>query len=61
MERIKEILDKYTPKNEKAFKDTVSMLCKNGIGNGVYQDYSVLVDVIEILSVCETIIAEKGR
>ena len=40
-------------------KDTVDMLCSKGIGNGCYQNYAILLDVLEVLSVCETII-EKG-
>lgn len=57
MERIKEILDKYkTERQKKLFKDTVDMLCSKGIANGCYQDYTVVVDVLEVLSICETII-----
>jgi hypothetical protein len=59
MERIKEILKKYTPEDEKIFKDTVEMLCSKGIGNGCYQDYTVLMDVISILSAAECIVAGK--
>ena len=59
MERIKEILDKYSTDNVKAFVDTVEMLYKKGIPNGCYQDYSVLMDVMDILSTCERII--KGE
>lgn len=55
LERIKEILSKYEGKGDK-FKATIDMLCSKGIGNGVFQDYSILVDVLEILSICETII-----
>lgn len=56
MERIKEILDKYEGRGVE-FKATIDMLCSKGIGNGVYQDYAMLVDVLEILSVCEAIVA----
>lgn len=60
MERIKAILDKYkTERQKKLFKDTVDMLSKKGIANGCYQDYTVLIDVLEILSICETIIKEN--
>lgn len=59
MERIKNILEKYTPEDAKAFKDTVDMLCAKGIANGCYQDYTVLMDVLEILSVCETLIEKQ--
>lgn len=57
IERIKEILSKYDGKYDK-FKATIDMLCSKGIGNGVFQDYSILVDVLEILAVCETIVKE---
>ena len=46
MERIKEVLGKYTQQDAKAFKDTVDMLCKKGIGNGCYQDYTILMYVL---------------
>jgi hypothetical protein len=35
---------------------TVDMLCDKGIPNGVYQDYAMLADVLDILSVCAAII-----
>lgn len=60
MERIKSILEKYSPEGGKEFRNTVDMLCKKGIANGCYQDYTVLMDVLEILSICETII-EGGK
>lgn len=59
MERIKEILDKYPPEKAKIFEDTVDMLYKKGIPNGCYQDYTVLMDVMDIIATCERII--KGE
>lgn len=38
------------------FKKTVEMLCQKGIPNGCFQDYTLLTAVLEILSVCETIV-----
>ena len=58
MERIKEVLAKYKPDDAKKFHDTVDMLCKKGIGNGVYQDYGMLMDVLSILTISEAIIKE---
>lgn len=58
MERIKQVLEKFSPQDAKAFHDTVDMLCKKGIANGVYQDYSMLMDVISVLTICEAIIKE---
>lgn len=57
MERIKEILERYTPEDAKIFKDTVEMLCSKGVGSGCYQDYTVLMDVIGILCAAECIVA----
>lgn len=57
LKRIEEILNKYKGR-EAEFKAVVDMLCSKGIGNGVFQDYTILVDVLEILSICETIIHE---
>lgn len=61
MDKIKEVLAKYTKEDYQIFKDTVDMLCSKGIGNGCYQDYTVLTDVLSILTICESIIkgAEK--
>lgn len=59
MERLKEILEKYKGR-EAEFKATVEMLCKKGIANGCFQDYTILIDVLEILSICETIIGGKA-
>ena len=59
MERIKKVLEKYTPDDAEAIRDTVDMLCSKGIPNGCFQDYTILLDVLEILSICKTII-EKG-
>ena len=59
MERIKEILDKYSADDVKAYNDTVEMLYKKGIPNGCYQDYSLLMDVMSILAICELIL--KGE
>ncbi len=59
MEKIQEILNKYTKEDYQIFYDTVDMLCKKGISKGCYQDYTVLTDVIAILSICEELIKNK--
>ena len=59
MDKIKVILDKYNSDDAKAFHDTVEMLCSKGVANGCYQDFSMLIDVIAILGVCETILEKK--
>lgn len=58
MERIKEVLEKYSPEDAKKFHDTVDMLCKKGVANGCYQDFTVLMDVLSILTISEAIIKE---
>lgn len=58
LERIQEIMSKYSTEDYKTFKDTVEMLCSKGIGNGCYQDYAMLMDVISILSICEGYLKE---
>lgn len=55
--RIEDILISLRSQKRGAeFKKTVEMLCQKGIPNGVFQDYNLLMAVLEILSVCETII-----
>lgn len=60
LERIKEILSKYVGR-EIEFKATVDMLCSKGIANGCFQDYTILIDILEILSICETAIKEDTK
>lgn len=57
LERIKEILSKYEGRGDR-FKATVDMLCSKGLPNGCFQDYTIVIDVLEILSICETVIGE---
>ena len=58
--RIEDILiDLRTSGRGEDFKKTVDMLCSKGIPNGAFQDYNLLMAVLEILAVCETII--KGE
>lgn len=59
MERKKGILDNYSKEDYQLFYDTVDMLCAKGV-NGSYEDYTMLTDIITILSVCEQIIKNKG-
>ena len=59
MKRIEEILENYQKKDGKIFHDTLDELCGKGIAKGCYQDITVLYDVINILSICESIIESK--
>lgn len=62
MERIKKILDNYTTEEDyKLFKQTNDELCKKGIAKGCFQDYTVLADVVSILSICESIVKDKAK
>ena len=58
-ERFQEIVNKYDKTDLKLVKDTVDMLAAKGVGNGCYQDYGVLSDVLEVLSVFESAIKNK--
>lgn len=60
MEELKQILSKFTPEDAKAWNVAVHTLCSKGIANGVYQDFTVLMDVLQVLTVCEHII-KKGE
>ena len=55
LEKIDEILCKYVGRGSE-FKATIDMLCSKGIAKGCFQDYTILVDVLEILSICETMV-----
>ena len=55
--RIEEILSDYKGRGAE-FKATVDMLCNKGIPNGCFQDYKMLMDVLEILSLCEVIVGK---
>ena len=57
LEMIEEILSKYVGKSAR-FKATVDMLCDKGIKNGCFQDYTILIDILEILSICESVLEE---
>lgn len=51
---IEEIMSRYIGRDAE-FKATVEMLCSKCIGNGCFQNYNILIDVLEILSICESI------
>ena len=56
--RIEEIIRKYAGRGAE-FKATVDMLCSKGIPNGCFQDYTILVDILEILSICEASVGDN--
>lgn len=57
MKRIEEILSKYKGRRVE-FMATIDMLCSKGIANGCFQDYSMLLDILEIFAICETALGE---
>lgn len=59
LELIAARLSGYDQKGAQRFEETVAELCKNGIAKGCYQDYRVLCDVVEILSIIEKYLKEK--
>ena len=61
MERIKKILENYDEKGRQLFKDSVDELFKKGFRKGCFQDYSVVADISNILSICEDVMKEKNN
>ena len=58
-EKIQSIVDKYDKSDAPKVKATVDMLCGKGIGNGCYQDYAILADVVDYLCTFERMLVEK--
>lgn len=56
---LEDVMGHYAKEDYDIFKDTVDMLCAKGVSKGIYQDYSVLIDVLQILTICEKFI--KGE
>lgn len=56
---FEEIVEKYSAKDSKLIEETVDELCKNGIAKGCYQDYSVLSDILSILTIFEYAVEER--
>lgn len=61
LDRILEIMSKYDKEDYKVFGDTIDMLCSKGIGNGCYQDMTVLMDILSILSICKIYLQEGNN
>ena len=59
LDPICRILAKYNPDDVELFASTVDELCQNGVRRGCYQNYGVLVDILSILSCCETLIKNE--
>lgn len=60
-EKFEKILSNYTSKDAPLVHNTIDVLCSKGIGNGCYQDYAVLADVVNVLTIFEAAVAEKGN
>ena len=59
MKTIEEILENYDKRDYELVKETIDQLCKNGIGKGCYQNYTVLTDIISVLSYFEDLVKNK--
>lgn len=60
IEKIKEIASKYTKEDYELIKDTVQKICDKGIGKSCFQDFDVVVDVVEVLTAFETLVLRKS-
>lgn len=60
-EKFEELIKKYNSSDADKIKATVDMLCSKGIGNGCYQDYVLLTDVISFLCLFESAVREKDQ
>lgn len=58
--KFQEIVDKYSGEDVKVIHDTVETLVGKGVPNGCYQDYTVLTDVISVLTLFESAVKNKG-
>ena len=57
--KFDEIVAKYTADDLEDVKATVDELCKKGIARGCYQDYTILADVISVLTIFEEAVKER--
>ena len=48
--KVNEIFENYESKDYKTLDETLNELLKNGYPNGCFQDYTVLTDLISILT-----------
>ena len=58
-EKFQKLVDKYNKTDAQEIHDTVDMLCSKGIGNGCFQNYAMLADVLEVLVAFERAVSEK--
>ena len=58
---MKEIVIKINDVTYQKFHDTVDELCAKGIGNGCFQDYTVLSTVVDCLDQIEVALQESER
>lgn len=56
MRTIEEILGNYTEDDKQLVHETIDELCKKGVGNGCFQDYGVLADIVDVLGAFERMI-----
>ena len=56
---LEEFLNRRKSDDYDKVKATFRELCNNGVGKGCYQDYSVLVDIMELISYIENRVKEN--
>lgn len=56
---LNEILENYTKSDYKIVHDTVAQLCAKGVAKGCYQDYTVLMDILKLLTMFENAVKCK--
>ena len=58
MDKLLELIRNYNKDDVPALKRTVKMLIDKGVAKGVYQDYSMLADVIQMMYAIVDIVEE---
>lgn len=54
MEKIKTVIENYATREDlQLFHETIDTLCAKGIKKGAFQNYAVLADILQILTICE--------
>lgn len=57
--KFEQIVDRHNKTDAQEIHDAIDMLCAKGIANGCYQNYAILMDILEVLDAFEAAVAEK--
>ena len=57
--KFEEILSRYSAKDKDLVNKTIDTLCDRGVGNGCYQDYGVLADMVTVLGIFADAVTNK--